>query len=180
VSWRIVASIAILALLAWVGFEIGRAGGDIQVARIAGPGQLSGGRVVGKRLDGKSWSLDYDTVTMSPDNTIAAIAHVRDGHLHRPGKPDVHMRADNVQVNTFTNDFIVTGNVHVVDPEGGGRTRTFATVGARYLGGSRELTFEHPVTITDGSAKIVVSSATVNFRTGDITLGALQGSSSNS
>ncbi len=176
-NWRVAASVAILALLAWVGFEIGRAGSDVQIARLATSSELTGGQVVGKRLDGRSWSLDYDTVTMSPDNSIATIAHVRDGRLHRPGKPDVRIRADGVQANTFTNDLVVSGEVHVVDPEGG-RTRTFTTRGARYLGGARELTFEHPVTITQGNMKVVVSSATVNFRTGDITLGALQGGSS--
>src|ERR1700684_4169763 len=100
-NWRVVAAVAVLAVLAWVGYEIGRAGNDIQVARIAMPGSLTGGKVVGKRLDGRSWSLDYDTVTMSADNTIATIAHVRDGRIHRPGKPDVRMEADGVQVNTL-------------------------------------------------------------------------------
>ncbi|MDB5028298.1 MAG: hypothetical protein JWO66_1987, partial [Candidatus Eremiobacteraeota bacterium] len=78
-TWKVPLSVAVLALLAWVGFEIGRAGGDIQVARTAAPDKLLHGRVQGKRIDGRSWSLDYDSVTMSPDGSLVTIAHVRDG-----------------------------------------------------------------------------------------------------
>ena len=60
-NWRVVAALAVLACFGWVGFEIGRAGSDIRVQRLPEPGSLTGGKVVGKRLDGKSWSLDYDT-----------------------------------------------------------------------------------------------------------------------
>lgn len=174
-NWRVPAALAVLAFLGWVGFEIGRAGGDIQVARVALPGSLKGGAVVGKRLDGRSWSLDYDSVTMSPDNAIATIAHVRDGRIHRPGKPDVLMRADGVQVNTLTNDVLISGPVHFAVPEANGRTRTFDTVGARYFGGLRQLQLEHTATITEGGTKLIVGSATVNFRTGEVTTGALEG-----
>ena len=176
-NWRVLAAVAVLAFLAWVGFEIGHAGGDVQVARMATSSSLTGAQLVGKRLDGRSWSLDADSVTMSPDNSIATIGHVRDGRIHRPGKPDVLMQADDVQVNTYTNDLYVGGNARFVLPEGGGRTRTFATKGARYLGAARELDLDHTVTITDGAAKVVVTKATVNFRTGDVSLGAIQGSS---
>ncbi len=176
-NWRVVAAAAVLAFLAWVGFEIGRAGSDVQVARIATSGSLTGAQLVGKRLDGKSWSLDADSITTSPDNSVATIGHVRDGRIHRPGKPDVLMQADDVQVNTYTNDLVVAGDARFVLPEGGGRTRTFTTKGARYLGGARELDLDHTVTITDGPAKVVVSKAKVNFRTGDVSLGAIEGSS---
>ncbi|HEX3550343.1 MAG TPA: hypothetical protein VHT53_08210 [Candidatus Elarobacter sp.] len=177
VNWRVLAAVAILAFIGWVGFEIGRAGSDIRVQRGLEPGSLTGGQVVGKRLDGKSWSLDYDSVTMTPDNAIATIAHVRDGRIHRPGKPDVRMQGDDVQVNTATNDLVVSGHVKFIDPEGGGRTRTFETRGARYIGPLRQLQLDHTSTITDGTTKLVVSNATIDFRTGDVKLGKLEGTS---
>ena len=95
-----------------------------------------------------------------------------------PGKPDVLMQGDDVQVNTYTNDLVVSGHVKFTDPEGDGRTRTFETKGAHYLGPLRQLTIDHRATITDGSTKLVVSSATVDFRTGDVKLGAIEGTSS--
>jgi len=70
-SWRIVLSVLALAFLAWVGFEIGRAGNDVQYARSAGPDTLINGSVQGKRIDRRAWSLDYDKLTMSPDGTCS-------------------------------------------------------------------------------------------------------------
>ncbi|HYW53199.1 MAG TPA: hypothetical protein VFF00_06970 [Candidatus Elarobacter sp.] len=177
-SWRVPLAVAVLALLAWVGYEISRAGGDVAVQRFPGANTLSHGHVQGKRIDGRSWSLDYDTVTMSPDNALATIAHVRDGRLHRAGKPDVLMKADGVQVNTITNDLTVTGPVTFTEQVGPGRTRTFETTGARYSGGSHQLELDHTATITEGGAKVVVSKVAVNFRTGEVTLGALEGTKS--
>lgn len=174
-NWRVPAAVAVLAFLAWVGFEIGRAGSDIQVARVAGPNTLSNGRVQGKRIDGRSWSLDYDSVTMSADGSQATIAHVRDGRLRRAGKPDVLMKADGVTVNTITNDLVVTGPVTFTEQEGPGRTRTFDTKGAHYNGGTHELQLDHTATITEGNAKVVVSKLVANFRTGAVTLGRIEG-----
>jgi lipopolysaccharide export system protein LptC len=175
VNWRVPAALGVAALLAWVGFEIGRAGGDIHVAPIAAPNTLVNGRVEGKRIDGRAWSLDYDTVTMSPDGSQASIAHVRDGRLHRAGKPDVLMKADGVTVNTITNDLLVTGPVTFTEDEGPGRKRTFETKGAHYNGGTHELQLDHTATITEGTAKIVVGKVSANFRTGEITLGPIVG-----
>jgi len=175
VNWRVPVAVAVLALLAWVGYEIGRAGNDIQVAHVAGNNTLVNGRVAGKRIDGRSWSLDYDTVTMSPDGSQATIGHVRDGRLHRAGKPDVLMKADGVSVNTITNDLVVTGPVTFTEPQGPGRTRTFETKGAHYNGGTHELELDHTATITEGTAKIVVAKVLANFRTGEVTLGRIEG-----
>ena len=174
-SWRIPLALAVLALLAWIGYEVARAGADIVVQRVAAPDTMKGGHVQGKRIDGRSWSLDYDTVTMSPDMSTASIAHVRDGRIHRAGKPDVLMQADGVTVNTATNDVNVTGPVTFTEEEGPGRTRTFKTVGARYSGATRELVLDHTATITEGGTTVVVSKATVNFRTGEMSLGRIEG-----
>jgi lipopolysaccharide export system protein LptC len=174
-SWRIVLAVAALAFLAWVGFEIGRAGSDVQYARSAGPDTLIKGTVQGKRIDRRAWSLDYDTLTMSPDGTLLTIAHVRDGRIHRLGKPDVLMHADGVTVNTVTNDLTVSGAVTFTEDEGGGRKRTFQSTGALYNGFSRTLTLNHPSKITDSGATVTVARMTINFRTGDSSFGRIEG-----
>jgi len=156
-NWRPPAVIAVLAFLAWVGFEIGRAGGDIKVPRIPVDDQIVGGKIHGKQ---------------------ATIAHVRDGKIHRPNKPDVMMTADGVTVNRISNDFTVTGPVTFVEPEPDGRIRRFTTVGAHYQGATRILQLDHTATITEGTTKVVVSNAKVDFRTGEVTVGTLQGSRS--
>jgi len=175
VNWRIPTAVAVLALLAWVGYEIGRAGNDIAVQKSAGPNTFVHGSMHGKRIDGRSWSLDYDTITMSPDGSFVRIPHVRDGRLHRDGKPDVLMSADDVSANTTTNDIQIGGDVKFTEQEGPGRTRTFVTKGAHYNGLSHELTLDHKATITEGTTTVVVASASVNFRTGAVTLGPLLG-----
>jgi hypothetical protein len=174
-SWRIPLVLAVLALLAWVGYEVARAGGEIAVQRMPAPDTMKHGHVQGRRIDGRSWSLDYDTVSMSPDMTTATIAHVRDGRLHRAGKSDVLMQADGVTVNTSTNDVTVTGPVTFTEQQAPGRTRTFKTVGAHYTGATRELVLDHTATITEAGTTIVVSRATVNFRTGEMSLGRIEG-----
>ena len=178
VNWRPPVVVAVLAFLAWVGFEIGRAGSEISVPRIATDDQLIGGTIHGRRIDQRAWSLDFDTASMSPDGTQATIAHVHDGRIHRPGKPDVTMNADGVIVNRVSNDFTVTGPVTFVEPEPGGRIRRFTTVGAHYQGATRMLQLDHTATITEGTTKIVVSNAKVDFRTGEVTVGTLQGTRS--
>jgi hypothetical protein len=174
-NWRPLAVVAVFAFLAWVGFEIGRAGNEIAVPRMPANDVLVGGAIHGKRIDRRAWSLEFDTASVSPDGSQATIAHVREGRIHRPGKPDVTMTADGVTVNRVSNDFTVTGPVTFVEPEAGGRIRRFTTVGAHYAGATRVLLLDHTATITEGTTKVVVSNAKVNFRTGDVSVGSLQG-----
>jgi hypothetical protein len=177
-NWRAPAVVVVLAFLAWVGFEIGRAGSEIAVPRTPANDMLVGGTIHGKRIDQRAWSLDFDTASVSPDGSQATIAHVRDGRIHRPGKPDVTMTADGVTVNRLSNDFTVTGPVTFVEPEGAGRIRRFTTVGAHYQGATRMLQLDHTATITEGTTKVVVSKAKVDFRTGDVTVGTMEGTRS--
>jgi hypothetical protein len=173
-SWRLIAALFALAVVAWIGVEIGRAGSDVPIQNLAKNSTLTHGSVSAKRVDGRAWSLDYDTVSMSPDGTQATIAHVKDGRIHRVGKPDVRMHADGVTVNTISNDLTITGPVEFSEDMGHGRTRTFTTIGARYGGATRVLTVDHRATITDSGATIVVGSITVDFRTGDASFGRIE------
>ncbi|HYZ14780.1 MAG TPA: hypothetical protein VE591_00205 [Candidatus Acidoferrum sp.] len=175
IPWRTPAAIVVLGLLGWVGFEIGRAGGDISPPHIASQSTLNHGVITGKRVDGRSWSLDYDHATMSPDGTQATIAHVHNGRLHRRGKPDVLFKADDVTANTATSDFTVRGAVNLTEELARGRRRTFTTTGAQYVGLTHTLILPNSVTIVDGPTTISVANATVDFRTGATTLGRIVG-----
>jgi hypothetical protein len=175
VNWRVPLIAATFALLAWVGYEIGRAGSEVPVRQTAGPDTLRQGKAEGKRLDGRAWSLDYDTATFTPDGSQATIAHVRDGRIHRVGKPDVLMSADNVTVNRLTNDLNVAGPATFTEKQTSGEKRTFVTIGARYIGATRLLNLDHTTTITQGDAKVVVEKVSVDFRTGEVKLGRIEG-----
>jgi hypothetical protein len=85
------------------------------------------------------------------------------------------MKADGVTLNTVTNDLMVSGPVTFTEQQGPGRTRRFQTTGAQYSGVTHELKLDHTATITEGTAKIVVTKALANFRTGEITLGRIEG-----
>lgn len=173
--WRTALSLAVLSVLAWIGFEIGRAGNDIAPPHFSGPSILDKGIISGKRIDGKDWSLDYDAVTLSPDGSYVSINKVRDGRLHQRGKPDVTMRADGVTYNLTTNDLTVSGPVAFRQDDGRGHVRTFRSIGAEYIGASKTLVLAKPSTVTDGSAVIHVSRMEINFTTGQATFGRITG-----
>ena len=174
--WRPVAAVAALVVLAWVGYEIGIAGSEVAPPPpLSATATLREGQISGKRVDNRWWSLDYDTITMSPDASTGTIAHVRDGRIHRPGQPDVHVRATGVTIDRATGDVTVTGPIRIVEPLPGGRTRTITTTGARYEGTAQTLVLKNPVTITEGGATVTVAHATLNFHTGAAKLGRIAG-----
>ena len=162
------------ALLAWITWQTIRAGNDIPAQRSHEQTRLSGGSANGKRIDGKSWSLDYDTATLSPDGSIAQIDHVHDGVLMRNGKPYMRMTARHVTANLGLNDFVVTGPVSFT--EIGGQHRRLETVGAHYTGLDHTLRLDHPTTVHEGAITVHVATAVVNFATGATKLGRIVGS----
>jgi hypothetical protein len=68
--------------------------------------------------------------------------------------------------------------VTFVEPEPGGRVRRFTTVGAHYMGATRMLQLDNTATITEGTTKVTVANAKVDFRTGDVTVGRMEGTRS--
>jgi hypothetical protein len=170
---RTLAALVAVAVLAWVAYETVHAGSDVPAPATQGLTQLSGGRASDKRVDGKSWSLDYDSATMSADGSTADIEHIRDGVIMRNGKPYMHVRAQHITANLALNDFVVTGPVTF--DEVGGLGRTLVTNGAHYLGFSHTLELPNRTTIRSGPVRLVVDHATVNFATGETTLGRIVG-----
>jgi hypothetical protein len=165
----------VIALLGWIGVGIYRAGGDVPPPPQTPQTQLTAGHAEGRRVDGKpSWSLDYDRLVASPDTTIATLENVRHGQLYRHGKPFMTMVAKHVTVNTISNDFIVIGPLELVEDDGK-HTRRLTSNGANYSGVLQTLTLAHQAKIVTDGARVTVASATVNFRSGDMSLGRLIG-----
>ena len=175
VRWRPIAIVVGFALLVWLGIEVGRAGSDVPPANQQGPAKLERGTVSGKRIDGRAWSLDYEHITWSQDGSTITLDKVRDGKIHRPGKPDVDMTAERVVVNTVTNDVFVSGPVTFREQTAHG-SRTYATTDGHYAGATRVLTLDKPVTVTEGASRITFASVSADFRTGELKFGRIEGS----
>jgi hypothetical protein len=171
---RAVAALVAAIGLGWVAWQTVHAGADIPAQNGTSQTQLSGGSANDKRIDGKSWSLDYDTATLSPDGSLAEISNVHDGVILRDGKPYMRMTAKHVSANLSYNDFVVTGPVHFV--EIGGERRQLDTDEAHYSGNDHILHLDHVTTIRAGGMTFHVASALVNFTTGDTKLGRINGS----
>ena len=75
---------------------------DIVPPRIATQSTLNRGVVTGKRIDGRSWSLDYDTAVLSPDGsqtTIPLKALFTDIKLDRKSYSVVLVTADGAELS---------------------------------------------------------------------------------
>ena len=171
---RVPAALLVAALLGWVVWQTVHAGAEIPAQHTQTQTQLSGGSANDKRIDGKSWSLDYDKATLSPDGSLAEIEHVHDGMILRDGKPYMRMTAKHVSANLSSNNFVVTGPVSFT--EIGGQQRTLVTDEAHYSGNDHILHLDHPTTIRAGGMTFRVTTAVVNFTTGETKLGRINGS----
>jgi hypothetical protein len=170
---RVPLALAAALVLGWIVYQTIHAGDDIPPQPPQTQTQLSGGSANDKRIDGKSWSLDYDTATLSPDGSIATVERVHDGVILRNGKPYMHMTAQHVTANLAINDFTVVGPVQF--NEVGGQHRQLSTIGAHYSGTDHVLHLDAPTTIRDGAVTFHVTTADVNFATGDTKLGRIVG-----
>jgi lipopolysaccharide export system protein LptC len=171
--WRVFIALLVVAGLGWVAWQTVHAGSEIPSRNGSSQTKLSGGSANDKRIDGKSWSLDYDTATLSPDGSLAEISNVHDGVILRDGKPYMRMTAKHVSANLSFNDFVVTGPVSFV--EIGGQRRQLDTDEAHYSGNDHILHLDHPTTIRAGDMTFHVANAVVNFTTGDTKLGRITG-----
>jgi hypothetical protein len=168
-------ALVVLAVLTWVGVGIYRAGGDVPPPPLMPETKLTSGHAEGRRVNGQaSWSLDYDHVTASPDTTVATLENVRHGELYKGGKPFMRMIARHVVVNTLSNDFVVTGPLELIENDGK-HNRHLTSDAASYSGALQTLTLTHPSKISSDGARVKVATATVNFKSGDMSFGPLVG-----
>jgi hypothetical protein len=162
-----------VALGSWIVYETIHAGSDIPQPSSQVLTRLNGGSAGGKRIDGRSWSLDYTTATLSADGQNAEIEEVRDGLILRNGKPYARMKADHISANVTSNSFTTRGPVEVT--ELGGHHRRITTTDAVYAGDKQLLTLDHRAVIREGTLTVTVDRATMNFVTGETKLGRIEG-----
>ena len=166
--------VAGIAVVAWLGFGIYQAGLDTPPPPGLQPTTLKHGLAEGRRLDGRSWSLDYDKIRMSTDQVNADLDGIHDGKMFRKGKDPIRLVAKHASVNTATNDFTLTGPVKITDPEHG-KIRTFSSDSAVWSAFSQTLVLAHPSVFTQDGAVLNVDHLTYNLKTGETKLGRIRG-----
>jgi hypothetical protein len=133
------------------------------------------GNVTGQRITTKSWSADYDKIVSNADQTVMQLDDVRNGVIFRNGKPYLRVRAAHMTVNTISRDFTATGPLHVetINAKDG---RSFDTTDASWNDTTEMLTMTHHITIRSAhDATLSVGSLSLNVKTGEITLTAVNG-----
>ena len=169
---RVGAALIAAAVLGWIAWQTVHAGGDIPSQRTQAQTQLSGGSANDKRLDGKSWSLDYDKATLSPDGSLAEIDNVHNGLILRNGKPYMRMTAKHVSANLAST--ISSSAVRFRSPRSADRTPAVHRP-ARLFGSDHTLHLD-PHHDPRQRHDVHVASAVVNFATGETKLGRITGS----
>lgn len=167
---------AALAVLAFLGFGIYRAGLD-ELPPPSKDAQLvfHGGKVFGRRISTRSWSADYDRIVSNGDQTILNVDGVRHGLIYKKGKPYLRVRAEHMTVNTLSHDFAVSGFMQAQTIDGRPK-RTFETTSATWTDGAQLLTLDQRVVIrTSGQAPLRFASARFNVRTGDLDVRTIAG-----
>lgn len=139
------------------------------------PVSLLGGQVINHHINTKSWSLDYDSARMTPDQSSGTITGIHDGIIYRKGKPYLKISAQQASVNTISLDFTATGLVHVV--ELGGKVPTsFDTDLIVWSNALHDLTLRHPAYLHTGGQTLKVENVTVDLGTMKYHIGKIDGS----
>lgn len=166
-----------IALVVWIVAGVMRAGNNEQPPPPSSQQvTLHGGHVRGNRISTRSWSFDYKTAQMSPDGSDASVDGVRNGILYKNGKPYLSMSAEHVSVNTQSFDFTAKGDVHVtwLNTKDGVK-KSFDTDLVQWTNVTKMLELQHPSYFRTGDETLKVASIEVNFNTGAIKLGKVEG-----
>ncbi len=166
--------VLIVAILGILAEGVVLSGRDLPPPPGAQPVVLGAGGVTAHKMSTKSWSLFYDRAQTSPDGSLAEIDGIHNGVFYRKGKPYITLTARHVSVNTLSNDFTATGDVHVTEIKGKA-SRTFDTDLIVWTNATKLLTLNHPSVIKTGKAVMTVANATFNVQTGDVHLGKIGG-----
>ncbi|HEY5258772.1 MAG TPA: hypothetical protein VIJ12_10400 [Candidatus Baltobacteraceae bacterium] len=135
---------------------------------------MHGGKFVNHRLNNKSWSLDFDSAQMTPDQSSGTITGIHNGIIFRKGKPYLEISARQVSVNTITLDFTATGLVHVTALQGNA-PRSFDTDSIVWTNSTHLLKLDHPAYFHTGGQTLDVDHVVVNVDTQDIKIGKIDG-----
>jgi hypothetical protein len=167
-----------VALLLFVIVGIYLAGRDeVNPPSATGPVILSHGLARGERVTSHSWSLDYDKITTSADQTFVTLDGIRDGVIFRKGKPYLHLHAAHVNVNMVTHDFTATGPIHI---ESAGphdkHFHAFDTTAITWIDGEQRLEMTEPIVVTSPGTSLHVQKLSLNIRTGELRIDQADGS----
>jgi hypothetical protein len=176
VRWRRLGVGAAVALLAYTGWGIFRAGlNELPAGRGSTDIVFREGTASGQRIKTRSWTASYDRLVSNADQTVLELQNVHDGTIFRGGKPYLHVRAAHMSVNTITRDFSIVGPLHVrtVDAK---PARWFDTTAAQWEDSAQRLILSHHVTIYSGSEHpLSVGNLTFDVRTGNVAMNDVAG-----
>ena len=139
------------------------------------PVVLGKGVARGERITSHSWSLDYDKITTSMDQTFVTIDGVHDGIVFRGGKPYLYLRAAHASVNMVTHDFSASGPVHV-ESANKAKPRAFDTTSAVWTEALQRLDLSQPIVVTSPGTTLHVAKLSLDMRTGVIHIENVDGS----
>lgn len=175
-NWRRLATYAATAMAIVITLGVILAGRDLPPPPGQQPIILNGGSVAGHRIKSRSWSFTYDRAQTSPDGTVANIDGVHSGVLYKNGEPYLNISAQHIAANTQTFDFTATGDVHIeYVGDKGKRRRSFDTDLVIWANARRELQLNHPSIVRTGEDSMTVKSILVDFQTGTVHLGPIDG-----
>lgn len=173
-SWKAFFAVCGVAFLAIMAEGIVLSGRDLPPPPGAQPIVLSKGGVTAHKMSTKSWTLNYDHAQTTPDGSAAEIDGIHDGVFYRKGKPYIKISARHVSVNTITDDFTATGDVHVTQLKAS-LARSFDTDLILWTNSNKMLTMSHPSVIKTGDATMTVQTITVDLDKGTVHLGKIGG-----
>ncbi|GAC1658458.1 MAG: hypothetical protein NVS9B12_10940 [Vulcanimicrobiaceae bacterium] len=173
-AWKTFWIVSVVAFGAIVTEGIVLSGQDLPPPPGAQSVVLGAGGITAHKMSTKSWSLYYDHAQTSPDGSLAEIDGIHNGVFYRKGKPYITISAKHVSVNTLSDDFTATGDVHVRQLKGS-LARSFDTDLIIWSNTTKFLTLSHPSVIKTGDATMTVQSATFNVQTGAVHLGTIGG-----
>jgi lipopolysaccharide export system protein LptC len=141
-----------LLVIAVLAFGIARTRDDATLPPSAANVLIDKGGAEGHRFGSKtaSWSLDYDKIALSQDQSFAELTNIKDGTFFRKGKPYLKIKAKHITVNIVTSDFTANGRITVRTLDG--KQRTFQTDEVRWQNFTQQLTLDKPVALTQGDA----------------------------
>ena len=169
-------TIAVIAAVAFVVLQVYLAGrNEVQPPQSTAPVVLKNGLARGERVTTHSWSIDYDKITTSADQTFITADGVRDGVVFKNGKPYLKVRAQHVTINMVTRDFVASGPVHV-ESVSHHNFHAFDTTSAVWTDAAQRLDLSEPVVITSPGTSLHVQRLSLDVRSGALHIDQPHGS----
>jgi hypothetical protein len=165
-----------LGLLAYVVLRVYLAGFDVAPpTQAALPVVVGHGLARGERLRSHSWSIDYDKITTSEDQSFVTVDGVRNGVVYKDGKPYLRLRAAHVSVNMITHDFTAAGPIHI-ESANPNKPRAFDTTSAIWTESTQHLDLPEPIVVSSPGTTLRVAKLSLDVRSGALHIESISGS----